>query len=60
MFDDDGSFIQNKGTGEKMWLKEHEGVYVLDCVVAPAQEAKTIVDKSEARQKSGFARQGGS
>ena len=30
MFDDDGSYIVNKFTGEYMALREKNGVYVLD------------------------------
>ena len=30
VFDDAGSFIQDKRTGEKMWMKDKEGMYVLN------------------------------
>ena len=43
VFDDDGSYIENKNTKGRMWLKEHEGVYVLDCLVAPAAEASVYL-----------------
>ena len=29
MFDDRGSYIENKNSGEKMWLKEENGMYML-------------------------------
>ena len=35
VFDDEGSYIQNKVTGEKLWLEQKDGVYVLDMHVAP-------------------------
>ena len=37
-FDDGGSFIQNKATGEVAWMKERNGVYVIECWVWPRQE----------------------
>jgi hypothetical protein len=29
VFDDEGSYIEDKGTGERMWLKEEGGMYLL-------------------------------
>ena len=29
VFDDDGSYIEDKKSGEKMWLKEKDGMYML-------------------------------
>ena len=29
VFDEDGSFIEDKTTGEKMWMKEEAGMYML-------------------------------
>ena len=40
--DDEGhdySYIESKSTGERLWLRESEGVYVLDMLVAPAPAA---------------------
>ena len=34
VFDDDGSYIENKNTGGMTWLRQ-EGVYVLDLEIAP-------------------------
>ena len=33
----DTSYIQNKRTNEKIWLRQKKGVYVLDVMVAPPQ-----------------------
>ena len=33
----DTSYIQNKGTNEKIWLRQENGVYVLDLMVASPQ-----------------------
>ena len=35
VFDDEGSYIENKETGEKLWLEQAEGVYHLNMQVAP-------------------------
>ena len=35
IFDDEGSYIENKVTGEKLWLEQSEGVYHLNMQVAP-------------------------
>ena len=35
VFDDDGSYIENKDTGERLWLEQRNGVYVLDMMIAP-------------------------
>ena len=35
VFEPSGSFIQNLNTGEKLWLRENNGVYVLDVLVGP-------------------------
>ena len=53
VFDESGSYIENKGNGSRMWLTEHDGVYVLDCLVAPAGEARQHLD----RNNQGFGRQ---
>jgi hypothetical protein len=37
-FDDDGSYIQNKATGEINWLREEDGNYLLDVWVVPSEE----------------------
>ena len=46
VFEEGGSYIQNVKTKNNMWLREHEGVYVLDCVVAPAAEGRRILEMS--------------
>ena len=35
--DSSGKYIQNKRTNEKIWLRQENGVYVLDLMVAPPQ-----------------------
>jgi hypothetical protein len=35
VFDDEGSYIENKNTGEVNWLREEDGNYMLDVWVAP-------------------------
>ena len=47
VFDESGSFIENKESRERMWLREHEGVYVLDALVAPAAEAERRINEAE-------------
>ena len=38
VFDDEGSYIQNKVTGEINWLREENGNYMLDVWVVPKSE----------------------
>ena len=35
VFDDEGSFIMNKNTGEVIWLREEDGNYMLDAWIPP-------------------------
>ena len=37
---DDYSYIESKSSGERLWLREREGVYVLDMLIAPAPPAQ--------------------
>ena len=39
VFDDDGSFILNKSTGETNWLREEDGNYLLDVWMPPPVQA---------------------
>ena len=48
---DDGSYIEQIEIGEVMWLKELNGLYVLDTKVAPS-DRQTIV-----KNNKGFGRQ---
>ena len=48
-FDESGSFIENKRSRERLWMREENGVYVLDVYVAPP-------DRHEKRKD--FHRQG--
>jgi len=38
VFDEAGSFIENKVTGEINWLREEDGNYMLDVWVVPKTE----------------------
>ena len=49
-FDEDGSFILNKSTGEVNWLREDDGNYMLDAWILPPGGSATA-------DPSGFARQ---
>jgi hypothetical protein len=44
VFDDDGSYIENKASGEINWLREEEGNYVLDMWIIPPEEIPTNPD----------------
>ena len=46
---EDGSYIEHLDTGERMWMEEANGFYVLSTKVAPKQWQTTT--------RSGFARQ---
>ena len=35
VFDDEGSYIENKMSGERLWLEQRNGVYHLDMKIAP-------------------------
>ena len=48
VFEEGGGYIQDKSTGEKMWLKEQDGMYIL----------KLWVRKGGAAPNAGFSRQG--
>ena len=39
---EDGSYIEYLDTGERMWLEEHNGLYVLNTKVAPKQWQTTM------------------
>ena len=41
VFDDDGSYVENKQTGERMKIEEDDGDYVLDLWVKVGQEGET-------------------
>ena len=48
----DISFIENKATRERIWLRRENGVYVLDMLVAPPTKG------NDPPQSPGFGRQG--
>ena len=41
VFDDDGSYVENKSTGERMKIEEDDGDYVLDMWVKIGKEGET-------------------
>ena len=41
VFDDEGSFIMNKLTGEMNWLREEDGNYLLGAWVPPPREGSS-------------------
>ena len=47
VFDESGSFIANNASKARMWLREHEGVYVLDALVAAAAEAERRIQEAK-------------
>ena len=50
VFDDEGSYVQNKVTGEINWLREENGNYMLDAWIVPPSEMPT-------NDSAGFGRQ---
>ena len=43
VFDDDGSYIENKTTGAIDWLRKSNNTYVLDTWAMPAQMLSTLM-----------------
>ena len=58
VFSERGSYIENNESKTRMWMKEHEGVYVLDCWVAPANEARRRIEEAEYERRQGLGWQG--
>ena len=50
VFDDDGSYVYNKISGEVNWLREENGNYTLDTWVMPAEKFNEMMGDA------GFAR----
>ena len=50
VFDDDGSYIQNKATGEINWMREDNGNYMLDVWIVPPDQLSEDEQPSFARQ----------
>ena len=44
VFDESGSFIENKRSRERLWMREENGVYVLDVYVAPPVDYEEQMD----------------
>ena len=51
VFDDEGSYVLNKVSGEVNWLREENGNYMLDTWVMPADEYAAL------QGEGGFTRQ---
>ena len=49
VFDDDGSYIENKITGEINWLREDNGNYMLDVWIVPPDQMLPNSEASFAR-----------
>ena len=54
-FGRDISYIENKATREKIWLRRENGIYVLDTLVAPPTSPKSPKKPPE---HQGFGRHG--
>ncbi len=50
VFDEDGSFVQNKQSGEINWLREENGNFMMDMWIMPIE----VLDKM---RRQGFGRQ---
>ena len=51
---DDGrdlAYIQNKKTGQRMWMRQRNGVYVLDTLVAPPNYTKSFKNNDTNNQQ---------
>eukprot|EP00973_Karenia_brevis_P052565 7302161-Karenia_brevis.AAC.1 len=52
VFDSNGSFIEDKQSGHREWLREVNGQYVLDAWVMPAGEAMAVMHASPFQRRS--------
>ena len=55
VFDERGSYIINKQSGEVTWMREKNGVFVLDAAVCPYERINSVI---QASSTSSFTRQG--
>ena len=53
VYDGDGSYIEHKATGKRIWLREEDGNYMLDTWVLPKEEVQKHVNIND----QGFGRQ---
>ena len=53
IFDEDGSYIEHKVTGKRIWLREEDGDYMLDMWVVPQDEIRKHANIND----QGFCRQ---
>lgn len=54
VFDSDGSYIEDKGTGHREWLREHNGTYVMDTWIMPAKQAEMMMMRMSNGSNQGF------
>ena len=54
----DIAYIENKTTGQKMWMRQRHGVYVLDVLVAPPEYKKEEAQTKDSTGQGGAAQQG--
>ena len=54
LWDGGGPYIQHLEIGERLWLEEHNGLYVLNTKVAPAHKQSSVVNKFPNNQGSGW------
>ena len=58
VFDESGSYIMHKGTGDVTWLREEDGNYILDVWIPPPDEENEAEDEEPERELgSAFHRQ---
>ena len=50
----EGSYIQHLESGEKLWLEENNGLYVLNTRVAPAAKQSAVRAQQNSRQDFGW------
>ena len=57
VFDEDGSYVVNKATGETTWMREERGIFKIDVWVVPPEKAE---NSQMAAAWQGFTRHGAS
>ena len=56
-WDGEGSYIEHVDTGERMWLEEVNGLYILNAKVAPKHRQTTELQRQSKPWNQGFAGQ---
>ena len=52
----DLAYIQNKKTGQQMWMRQRNGVYVLDLLVAPPSDTEDPKGQNSTQQLANMGR----